>query len=107
MADKHLIDVQRDALIADVLHYDPTDDMCTMVRTQDVEPILELNKAQRKEAPRRAPDGMVHLGRIPAVIADDLHRKGILQDSQRLRRWILDPDNAAFLVRDPIDPKRD
>ncbi len=106
MADKHFMDVQPDAGIVDFVHYDSTDDMVTTERVQDVEPILELNRAERLHdaKPKINANGFYRLGRIPSVIADDLHRKGILQNSERLRKWLLNPDNAAFLVRDPIDP---
>ena len=104
MADRHLIDYAPDTGIVDFLHYDADGETVTTERWQDVEPIIEGNKRLRAEAPKRADDGLIHLGRIPAVIADDLYRKGILMDSKRLRRWLLDPDNAAFLVRDPVDP---
>jgi hypothetical protein len=75
--------------------------------TQDIEPIIEANKAAFNtfsSARESFGDGMTlngrsHVASIPAVIHAKLTREGIIRDPKALRRWLNDPDNAVFRTR--------
>jgi len=65
----------------------------TIQTAQDVEPILELNAQQRKEFDKHARYGgdggtQHHIGRIPMFIFMKLHKRGILKDQRKLKKWL-------------------
>jgi hypothetical protein len=63
---------------------------------QDVEPIIEANKAE--QAMYQGSKGDKFAARIPLAIYEDLVRRGIANDSRKFKRWLNDPDNRAFRV---------
>jgi hypothetical protein len=82
-------------------HYDSLDeDAFTIETVQDVEPVLELNKAQYNSVNERTQMGDVaHVARIPLVIWQDLVKRGIANDEARLKAWLNDPDNRFMRTR--------
>jgi hypothetical protein len=104
--DKHLIEWQPDTRIREDLHYDATDDMCTSVRTQDAEWIVERAKRFREIAPKHHNDAYTFAGTVPAVVMDKAIREGWANDGAAWIRYL--NENPAFKTTNgPIDPKRD
>ncbi len=62
---------------------------------QDVEDVVEANKADFNAQSGFSGD-FHHVARIPLVIYEELMRKGIAQDPQRLKAWLNDSDQRAF-----------
>lgn len=60
--------------------------------------ILDLNSEQRSYGhARKYKEGLgEHVARIPMTIATKLQHEGIMQDPQRFKKWLDDPDNAVF-----------
>jgi hypothetical protein len=69
---------------------------------QDVEAIVEANKAAYNGVDERARFGKETFNRvanIPNVVIEDLMQKGIWGDKKKLLRWLDDRDNLAFRTR--------
>jgi hypothetical protein len=83
-----------------LFHYDHTDDTFVIKTVQDVEPILEANKAAMNSLDERAKHGEFdRVASIPMPIYMELQRKGIADDPTAFTRWLDDPDNRAFRTR--------
>lgn len=73
-----------------------------LVQTQDISDTLELNKEQFNQRDGTFKGDMVHVGRIPLIIMEQMIRDGVLgpggavKDPKRFRDWMNDPDNRAF-----------
>lgn len=85
-----------------------TDEMTgiSTIRTeQDVTDIVELNKLQRNtfsSGKDKWSDGFDHrtkVASIPLGIYMELKKSGVLRDPVAFKRWLNDPDNAAFRTR--------
>lgn len=70
-----------DGAILEESHYDPLSDVLTVNRVQDVEPILEANKADFINAPelhsQRYKKPLVHAARIPLIVVEQWLKMGI------------------------------
>lgn len=68
---------------------------------QDVSAITDVTKAMYAQTDERArwDDDYNHVASIPYVILMDLQRKGILDDEERFKAWLNDPDNRMFRTR--------
>jgi hypothetical protein len=90
-------------------YYDPDKDELHIETVQDVEPLLELNKAQFNSTDEHAryADGMNKVATIPLHILEDLIQKGILvpgkhgdgNGNKRFKAWLNDRDNRLFRTR--------
>ena len=95
--DSHILDDDRQSLIEELHHYDEATGTAYIERVQDVESIVEANKALYNLS-----DGVPHFGdgkrvaSIPIVVWDELTRLGIADDPVALRAWLNDADNRAF-----------
>jgi len=75
----------------------------TIQTEQDCTALIYRNRYVRAERPRSRRYGEFELvASIPLNIYWDLKRKGVIDDSPALKRWLNDPDNRAFRVRDGI-----
>lgn len=64
---------------------------------QDVEPVIELNKEQRKASDGHFNlDGVTHVARIPKVVWMDLVQRGIADDEEALKKWLDRRDMRGF-----------
>lgn len=70
-------------------------DRLVVKKSQNLEPILDFNKAQRDEF-RDYRGDMHKVASIPNLIVEKLMKEGIWQDKLRLKKWLNDPDNRAF-----------
>jgi hypothetical protein len=84
-----------------LIHESEHDDSYVLHSQQDIQPVLDANEQMRRHfTSARDPHGEwgSFAGRIPAVIWDELVRKGIAFDDKALLRWLQDPDNRAFKI---------
>lgn len=74
---------------------------------QDVEPLIEINKAQHNDTEKHTRySELTRIASWPAVITMQLAQQGILSwggailDEKRFRKWLNDRDNKAFRTRE-------
>ena len=83
-------------------HIDNIDNKLVVESIQDIEPILESNKFERKEfstklnSERKYNRGFTKVATIPNIIIDKLMRDGIWFDKEAMKKWLNDPENKAF-----------
>ena len=77
------------------IHTEDGDGTFHITKQQDVQPTLDYTKYLREQSVNRH-DESRHVAEIPPVIAAQLLRDGILQDSARLLKWLDNPENKAF-----------
>lgn len=99
------------------LYYDPVrhiDVQCHMTEDDELiishthtawRDVVEFNKEYIKENPRNVHAGntqkhMVKIGEIPLQIWMDLKERGIADDPQALKKWLMDRDNSHFRTYD-------
>lgn len=87
--------------IVEKWHYDDATDTATIETVQDVEGVLELNRAEYNATDERAryKDGAHRVACIPMVVLQDLRKRGIADDPARMRAWLNDPENRYFRTR--------
>lgn len=91
-----------------IFHYDESNDTFTIETQQDVQGVLERNKAvlnaQNAKAARKfdPKQDFHHIASIPLPVYFDLKKKGIvgedgtIADDKRFRQWLNDPENRFF-----------
>jgi hypothetical protein len=88
--------------VTTTLHFDDSENTFSLNRVQDVEPILDLNKAaQANEDGMSASRELRHIARIPTVVYAEWCRQygcDVLKDKALLRRLLNDPDNRWLRV---------
>lgn len=100
MSGRRLIAVDPLTGIESYAHYSFDGDALTVEDVQDVAPVIESAKARVSENKGWSKNRNWRLAaEIPAVIADKLWREGIMQNPERLKRWMRDPDNRDFCNR--------
>ncbi len=83
-------------------HIDNIDKKLVVESIQDIEPILESNKFERKEfstklnSEQKYNRGFTKVATIPNIIIDKLMRDGIWFDKEAMKKWLNDPENKAF-----------
>lgn len=84
-----------------IFHWSPEGRIIIQKR-QRVDPILEMNRAQRVLTDRHTPWGN-QLARtvasLPVSTYWDLKQRGIIDDPKRFKAWINDSANEAFRTR--------
>ena len=70
----------------------------TIVRTEDVEPLVQFNKAVVNKDHGRWGDGKI-VAQFPMSIWWENQQKGVWQDQKSNKAWHNDPDNRVFRVR--------
>jgi hypothetical protein len=83
-------------------HYDEMEDKLTVERVQDVEPIIEYNKALANDAPTNWRGDMHRVASIPFVIIEKHKNEtgvDLMKDEVALRRFLNDPDNRMFRTK--------
>lgn len=72
----------------------------TLENQQDVTELLENNKLNRLDAQEDWKGDMHRVASIPLVLWMQLRREGVTSDPKAFRRWLNDPDNAAFRTKE-------
>lgn len=80
-------------------HYDDADQKFTLETVQDIKPILEDNQYENLNVTRGWKGEFHHVARVPNVVIEQLRKDGILQDRDRLKAWLNDPDNKCFRTK--------
>jgi hypothetical protein len=84
------------------VHYEEDGDRLIIQRIQDVEPILEANKAKANDARTDWKGEFHHVASIPLVIIEKYkNEKGIdlMKDKAAMKRFLNDPDNKFLRVK--------
>jgi hypothetical protein len=79
--------------------YDDVNDTFTIARAEDIEPLMEMNKYISNETPGNWRGDVHRVASIPATVVQELRQKGILNNPERLRVWLNDPENRVFRTR--------
>ena len=101
MTEKKLFD-KDDALgITRIWHYDEETDKATIETRPDVSAIIEENKNEYAQIDERARWGeWTRVASIPMSVYFQLKREGKLDDDAYMKRWLNDPDNRFFRVKE-------
>lgn len=93
-------------MIHEEYKYDSLEDRLYIKRTQDVEPIIEANKAQYNNSDKRhRSETMNHVARIPMIMIEKWARdhgikfEEVLNNDELMRRFLNDPDNRFFRTK--------
>lgn len=82
-----------------VMHVDEDTGDITLEDRQNVQALVELNKAIANEDPGNWRADMHRVASIPMSLFYDLKRRGIVDDEKALRKWLNDPDNRVFRTK--------
>jgi protein involved in ribonucleotide reduction len=94
---RFLIDHDRVSGMSSHFEYDAGTDMYLLRNSQDVSGIVEANKREFNDAPRRHGDGIGRkVASIPLNIWFELRKQGITRDRKAFKRWLNDSDNRVF-----------
>lgn len=99
---KKVLEYDPAAKITRVFHYDESVDAKNFAieTIQDTTDIINQNLRRINDAKRGFHgEDFAHVARIPLTIFMDLQKKGITKDPAAMKRWLNDPDNAAFRTR--------
>jgi len=84
--------------ITETFHFDEVTEDVYIEKSQVVDDVTDLTKAQFNSTDERAPWGeMAHVARIPNVILE-AHPE-LMHDTEALNKWLNDPDNRMFRSR--------
>ena len=92
--------------LTEYYYYDPDTEGFSIETRQDVEAIVETNKALWNAREKHTPYGeMTRIASVPWTIILELSKQGIVSptgtilDDARYRAWLNDRDNRVFRVR--------
>ena len=97
--DPRLLKANRGSGVTEWFHFDDAAGVFRIEQRQDIEPILVDNEYARLNIPSDWAGDLHHVGRVPAVVAEQLRKDGILDDRERLRAWLNDPANRCFRTK--------
>lgn len=80
------------------IYHQTVDGVTTIEDRQDCEPIVEWVKRRRDAG--QTDDVFTHIAEIPLTVLNKAMAEGWLHDEKAWKRWVNDPDNAAFKVYD-------
>lgn len=104
--DRRLLEHDEFTGITEWFTYDDETDGFTIESVQDVEPLVELNKALWNNTEKHTKYGdLTRIASTPPIIVMELAKQGILSpagkilDHKRYRAWLNDSDNRVFRTR--------
>lgn len=80
--------------------YEHATDTVRLETEEEVSPVLDANEAFRQLDSGNWRGDMHLVASIPLVIANDLQRRGILQNKKKLRAWLCDRDNMKLRTKE-------
>jgi hypothetical protein len=95
MAEKKIIYRNDGAVKRTMILDDDRPGMVTVQTQQDMTQTIENNKVMRERHPARSTNKLLARG-VPITVAEQALREGWDQDDWK--KWLNDPDNAAFRV---------
>lgn len=84
---------------------DVQDGSVVVATEQDVQPVIEANKAKFNQNTGGFKGDMHHVARIPMVVMEQLFREGLVDvsgrptDERRFLAWLDDPANRAWRTK--------
>ena len=83
-------------------HYDAQTDQATIETVIDATQVVEENKERFKSFDERANwnGDMHHVASIPMALYYQMKAEGKLDDQAYMKRWLNDPDNRFFRVKE-------
>lgn len=94
---RKLLDYNPDTGVSHVFHWDNETERSTITAVQEVDPLLDFNRAESNEQGKRfSKSGFTKVASVPMPLYLELKAKGILDDAKALKRWLNDPDNRFF-----------
>lgn len=106
MGPRRLLDRDDFLGLTEWFTYDDDTDGFTIETVQDVEPLVELNKALWNSTEKHTRYGdLTRIASIPPVIVMELSKQGILRpdgsilDDKKYRDWLNDSANRCFRTR--------
>lgn len=101
MNESRLFDYDEFTGLKKVWHYDAEKDEATIETVQDVSSIVELNKIDLTQSENTGWKGEFHhVARIPLSIYYQLKAEGKLDDEAYMKRWLNDPEQRFFRVKE-------
>ena len=98
ITDRRLLSHDRETGVTEYFYSDADGQNFVIERIEDVEPLIEFNKAVANKDHGRWGDGKV-VASFPMSIWAAEQAKGTWQDQKANKRWHNDPDNRVFRVR--------
>lgn len=95
---KRLLDYDPTFGIANIFHYDESNDTFTIEAKQDLTGLIDDNRRKMNGPHGRWGDGQT-VASVPLTIYQEWIADGRYRDQAFLKRWLNDPDNAVFRVR--------
>lgn len=99
MIETRVFDVQPDAGVRKLFHYDHATDDFHIETIIDATDVIEQNKALANESVGLGDGEFNKVASIPMALYFDLKKQGIIDDQARLRRWLNERDNRLFRTR--------
>lgn len=100
--DSDILDYSPETGVLEKFHFDDTFDGGRIIHEveQDVTDIVEDCKAHMASTDERARYGdMARVASIPMSIFHQLLAEGIINDQQKMKDWLNNPDNRVFRTR--------
>ena len=95
-----LFDIDPALMLREIFVPSPDGSTFDIVTQQDVEPVLAENQAQRRDQPKHQfnskKSDLTKVASIPNVVMIRLREQGILDDPDRFKQWLNDPENEIF-----------
>jgi hypothetical protein len=78
-----------------------SDGNVTIEQVQNVQDVIDVNRQRFNDHDEHTPykGEFVKVGSVPLVIFEQLRKDGILDDQERMKQWLNDPDNRVFRTR--------
>jgi hypothetical protein len=105
MIETRLLDYDPATKTTEWFHYDHSNDTYTIERVQEVDDIVEQNKALQNDNAGGWRGDMHHVASIPLEMLVLLEKKGIISsagrilDQAKLKAWLNDSTNRFFRTR--------
>jgi len=82
----------------DTIWHDTADGGVILDHRQDVEPVVEWNKGLLNQSDGSLKGDMVMGWKVPAIIVEDLLRRGIYHDKDRWEAWLRSEEGLVWKV---------
>lgn len=100
MIEKQLLEIDPITGVAEYGYYDHATDEFTIETSQDLEPLVDFNRAQFNAQKRSTKHGDgTKIMSIPMELYMAEQKKGTFKDPKAFSRFVNDPDNAMFRTR--------
>lgn len=99
MIERRPFSYDRETGIYTTFCFDHTTERVTFEKSQDAEPLTEINKLVSLETPGNWKGDMHKVASLPLHVWMELKQQGVIDDQKRFKAWLNERDNAAFRTR--------